>query len=74
MGQEAPKVGDFLAELDGDVGLQGRWRGNRGQVLRERGFSGTALAALESGNIQQIRDLLQQEQGGGQITCYIYIK
>jgi hypothetical protein len=70
-----PRVSDFLEELATSSALQQEWenRANRGQLLRERGFSGAALGALESGNIQQIRDLIQQELGGD-VTTFAIIK
>ncbi len=75
MGDESPRVSDFLNELIADQGLMSQWenRGNRGRMLRDRGFSGAALAALESGDISQLRDLVQQELGGG-VTVLAYIK
>ena len=70
-----PRISDFLEELATSPALQQDWenRANRSQLLRDRGFAGTALAALESGNIQQIRELIQQEQGGD-VTIFAIIK
>jgi hypothetical protein len=75
MGDQSPRVSDFLNELIGDEVLMGQWerRGDRGRMLRERGFSGIALAALESGNIPQVRDLVQQELGGD-VVVFAWIK
>ena len=70
MGDQSPRVSDFLNELIADQALIGQWdnRGNRGRMLRDRGFSGTALAALESDDIDRVRDLIQQELGGDVIV------
>ncbi|HEX2068873.1 MAG TPA: hypothetical protein VHH54_01550 [Actinomycetota bacterium] len=71
--QEQPNIAQFLDELDGNPGLQGRWRANRRDILQDRGFSGDVLDALAAGNIDQIRELVRQQQGGD-VTVLAYIK
>ncbi len=71
--QEQPSIAQFLNELDGSRDLQGQWQGNRRQVLERRGFSGDVLDALAQGNIERIRDLVRQQEGGD-VTVLAYIK
>ncbi len=73
MGDQAPRISDFLNELATNPALLDEWKDPAKRAGLLRRFTGPALAALQSGDARQLRDLIRQELGGD-ATVFIYVR